>query len=195
MYLLRQYAGDNTRESGFVLVLSLVILLMLTLFGAWVLQTSTFELKVAGGEQQIERQFNLAEGAANTEASKVGFSTQAWYKVTFDPSTSHNIVMYPTSGSDFDPGGDAASIGVPDPTNFSTWPWENLLWPSNTRTQATYNSMDYRYLVTYLYSDAPPMGYDPSSFSGYRFRIQGNAARASTLIELGGIKVGVKTTL
>ena len=57
------------------------------------------------------------------------------------------------------------------------------------------NSYDYRYLVTYLHPTAPPMGYDTTMFSGYKFRIRGNPATAATVIELGGSKVGVKATL
>ncbi|MFH0781164.1 MAG: hypothetical protein V2B20_04305 [Pseudomonadota bacterium] len=188
---LRRHAIGDAAESGFVLVLSLVILLMLSLFGIWALQTTRSELNVAGGGQRIEKQFNIAEGAANAEAGKVGFSTKDFYKITFDPTTVHNQTMIPAAG-DFDPGADKSaavgSLSLADPT---TWPWENLLRDYTANT----NVFDYRYLVTYLYSDVAPMGYDPSAFSAYKFRIQGNTARTSAIVEMGGKKVGVKSSL
>ena len=190
---LRPLEPGDTAESGFVLVMSLVILLMLTLFGAWALQTSTSELKVAGGEQQVEKQFNIAEGAANAEAGNVGFSTKDYYKITFDPTAVHNQPMTPAAGS-FDPGGDqTGGFATLTATDSTTWPWGNLLQKYDNLP--TNNIFDYRYLVTYLYSTVPPMGYDPSSFTAYKFRIQGNAARTSGVVELGGTKVGVKASL
>lgn len=184
----------DTAESGFVLVMSLVILLMLSLFGIWAMQTSRSELDVAGGEQRIEKQFNVTEGAANSEAGNVGFSAKTFYLIS-DPTLT-NRLLTPTTDATFDPGNDTpttlAGISAANPV---TWPWDNLLrnydnLPTNT------NQFDYRYLVTYLYADTPPMGYDPNSFSGYKFRIQGSTARLPQMvIELGGNKVGVKASL
>ena len=189
----RRQITNNTTESGFVLILSLVVLLMLSLFGAWALRTATFEINVAGGEQQAEKQFNIVEGAAYAEAGKVGFNLQPFYQLS-DPSRL-NQLLTPTTDAAFDPGNDTltvlANISATDP---ATWPWENLLQkydnlPTNT------NEFDYRYLATYVYSSTPPMGYDPSSFSGYKFRIQSAAALTPMVIELGGTKVGVKASL
>ena len=191
---LRQRETENIAESGFVLILSLVVLLMLSLFGAWALRTSTFELDVAGGQQRVETQFNIAEGAANTEAGNVGFSTKDYYKITFDPTTVHNQTLTPAA-ADFDPGADrTAVVAALSPATPTTWPWENLL-QNYTNLPTNTNIFDYRYLVTYLHSDAPPMGYDPSSFTAYKFRIQGNTARTPIVVELGGTKVGVKASL
>lgn len=188
---LRRYTVGEEAESGFVLVLSLVILLMISLFGIWAMQTTKSELDVAGGSQRIEKKFNVAEGAANAETGNVGFSTKDFYKITFDPTTVHNQTMIPGAG-DFDPGTDRTStVGALSAGDMVTWPWDNLLRDYTANT----NAYDYRYLVTYLYSDVAPMGYDPSSFSAYKFRIQGNTARESTVVEMGGVKVGVKSSL
>lgn len=193
LFLPRQPESAGTPESGFVLVLALVMLLLLSLFGAWALQTTTFELRVAGGLQQAERQFNLAEGSASGEAGQVGFQTKDFYQLS-DPSQ-YNRLLLPNSDADFDKGNDTdttfAGVTTDDPT---TWPWDNLLRNYDNAPVNT-NSYDYRYLVTYLHPTAPPMGYDTTMFSGYRFRIRGNPATAATVIELGGSKVGVKATL
>jgi type II secretory pathway pseudopilin PulG len=198
---IRRQTTNNTAESGFVLILALVVLLMLSLFGAWALKTSTFEINVAGGGQRAEKQFNTIEGAAYAEAGKVGFNLQPFYQLS-DPSV-FNKILTPTTDPTFNPGNDinavlyatffskSDSIKRADPTN---WPWENLLQnydnlPTNT------NEFDYRYLVTYVYATTPPMGYDTNSFSGYKFRIQGAAALTPTVVELGGTKVGVKASL
>lgn len=193
LFLPQQPESASTPESGFVLVLALVMLLLLSLFGAWALQTSTFELRVAGGLQQAERQFNLAEGAASGEAGLVGFQTKDFYKLS-DPSQ-YNRLLLPNSDADFDKGNDTdttfAGITADD---HITWPWDNLLRNYNN-TPVDTNEYDYRYLVAYLHPTAPPMGYDATMFSGYKFRIRGNPANAATIVELGGSKVGVKATL
>jgi hypothetical protein len=188
---LKQRKTGDTAESGFVLVLSMVILLMLSLFGIWAMQTSKSELDVAGAEQRIEKEFNIAEGAANAEAGNVGFSVKDYYKITFDPTTVHNQPLTPAAAN-FDPGTDmTTAFAALSPADITTWPWENLLGDHTAGANA-FNSYDYRYLVTYLYSDVAPMGYDPSAFSSYKFRIQGNTARTAVVVELGGTKVGVK---
>ena len=192
-FLPRQPESASTPESGFVLVLALVMLLLLSLFGAWALQTTTFELRVAGGLQQAERQFNLAEGSASGEAGQVGFQTKDFYQLS-DPSQ-YTRLLLPNSDADFDKGNDTdttfAGIKADDHT---TWPWDNLLRNYDNAPMNT-NGYDYRYLVTYLHPTAPPMGYDTTMFSGYKFQIRGNTATAATIIELGGSKVGVKATL
>ncbi|MGD9948936.1 MAG: hypothetical protein AB7U29_10710 [Desulfobulbus sp.] len=204
--------NTNTAESGFVLVLSLVVLLMLSLFGAWALQTSNFELEVAGGLQQIEKQFNVAEGGANTEAANLGFVRRTFYQIS-DP-TLYGTILAPNSLAAFDPGSDdpdaASNMSESDDdlrkSDPQYWPWRNL-WPVDDnddkwlttdaleKKQTAHNDLDYRYLVTYLHTSNPPMGYDATSFSGYKFRIQGNTARTMTIVELGGNKVGVKMAL
>ncbi len=186
---------EEPAESGFVLILSLVILLVLSLIGIWAMQTSTFELKIAGSSQQIEAQFNVAEGGANAEAGKIGFNQQDFYQIG-DPSVP-NQLLTPDTDSAFDPGNDTANVLANiDSGDSSTWPWENI-WPIVAeRTQPVHNTTDYKYLATYLYPDTPPMGYDTNNFSGYKFRIQG-AARidAPVIVELGGTKVGVRASL
>jgi type II secretory pathway pseudopilin PulG len=189
----RQAESANTPESGFVLVLALVMLLLLSLFGAWALQTTTFELRVAGGLQQAERQFNLAEGAANGEAGLVGFERKDFYNLP-DPSL-YNRPLIPTNDGDFDPGNDTttavADITADDAT---TWPWDNLLRNYDNLPVDT-NSYDYRYHVTYLHSTTAPMGYNADKFAGYKHMIRGNPANGTTVVELGGSKVGQKGTL
>jgi len=190
---LRQRKTSDTAESGFVLILAMVILLVLSLLGIWALRTSTSELDVAGGSQQVEGQFNVSEGAANSEAGKVGFGLQPFYLIS-NPSILNQLLI-PTTDLTFDPGNDTlttlAGITASDPT---TWAWENLLQNYNNLPTNT-NEFDYRYLTTYLYPDTPPMGYDPNFFSGYKFRVQSGAAIVPVVVELGGTKVGVKASL
>lgn len=190
---VKQCATHDISESGFVLVLAMIILLLLSLFGIWALRTSNFELDVAGSYQQVERQFNVSEGGANAEAGKVGFSLQPFYQIS-NPSQ-FNQLLTPTTDATFDPGNDTtttlAGITAGDPT---TWPWENLL-QNYTNLPTNTNEFDYRYLTTYLNPETAPMGYDPNFFSGYQFRIQGGAAAVPLVIELGGTKVGVKASL
>lgn len=181
--------GNGADEAGFVLVAAMVVLLALTLFGIWVIRTSTMEMDIAGSMQRAERQFNVAEGAVAIEAGNLGFTTQAYYEIA-DPTLTDQLLV-PQTEALFDPGGDttAAPAGV-SATDPATWPMQNLLQNSAD------DEFDYRYLVTYLYPDVPPKGYDAASFSGYKFRVQGQGVLGSDrslVIEVGGIKVGVKS--
>lgn len=198
---LKQRKTKDTAESGFVLVLSMVVLLVISLLGIWALSTSDSELKVAGGLQQVERQFNIAEGAANTEAGKVGFVTQPFYQI-FDPSIV-NQRLIPTTLATFDPGNDRGAVLPPLPpfpvittaTDPNTWPWENLL-RNYTNLPTNTNEFDYRYLVTYLYEeDRSFIGYSAADFSAYKCQIQGGAVLSPVIVELGGAKMGPKSHL
>ena len=179
LHLLRQHKKNGTAELGFVLVTTLSILLIISLLGAWALNTSIFELKVAGGLLRFERQFNVAEGAVNTEAAKVGFFLPP-YSTFPDLSDFGKLWVPPTA--DFDPGNDTdntlAGIDATDP---ATWPWQNLVH-DNT---ASADEFDYRYLVTYLGFDFPPMGYSADVFRAAKFQLQG---AAPLVVELGGVK-------
>jgi len=188
---------DDTSEAGFVLVAAMVVLLALTMFGVWAIRTSTLEIDIAGSMQRVEKEFNVAEGSIALEGGNLGFTTAAYYEIA-DPTKINHALVPPTEAL-FDPGGDTAApvwtaAQQDNPAYQRTpgnWPMQNLL--GNT----TDDTFDYRYLVTYLYPDVPPKGYDAASFSGYKFRVQGQGVEgmvSSQIIEVGGIKVGVKAS-
>ena len=188
----RQQLHNN--EQGFILVLSLMALVMVSLLGAWALTTTTFEIKIASNEQVREGNFNVSEGGVHLEAANVGFTPDStfWYKIS-DPSTPDQVLLPPFIQDDYDPGKDMPSI----PTSFDKdidrevsdkWPRQNLENNFTVNDQ----TLDYAYLVTYLHPDIPPKGYDASQFSSYKFRLNGEQV---ITIELGGIKVGVKTAI
>lgn len=172
----RRPAGN---EEGFVLVLALVLLLLLTLFGLWALNSSDFESRVARNAQQAERQFHVAEAANYTEAAKLGYYQRKVYD--HGHPDVHNQILVPDD-NDFDPirarpctvkKDNKCSADEGDPT---TWPWANL--EGKTRNDADRNILlDYRYLVTYLYPDTPPKGYAADQFDFYKYRVMGNAPR------------------
>ena len=182
--------ADN--QDGFTLVLALAVLLMLSTFGIWALQTSTSELDIAGGNQRIEEQFNIIEGAAYTEAAKVGFTLENFYQIN-DP-TNFDLVLFPKTTDDFDPGKDLPDVNnsfeeivhhpSTIPANEEHWPRQNLTRDNND------NRFDYSYLVTYLNPDSPPLGYDANSFAAYKFRIQAASPTSPLFVELGGRKIG-----
>ncbi len=191
--------SDTSKESGFVLVLALVMLLVLSLLGAWALNTSTSEIQVASGSQRIERQFNIAEGATYSESGKVGFVLKPFYAIS-DPGRAYQILIPPTDAT-FDPGNDTAvtraaiaaqklvytnpSANVP----IATWPFENMLLNYDNNPVNT-DEYDYRYLTIYLHKDSPPLGYDASLFAGYKFSLQSATVDRPLSIEVGGTKVG-----
>jgi hypothetical protein len=178
----------SSNQKGFVLITGVLVLLLLSLMGLWALSTSDFGVKLSANLQQMNNNFSTAEGAAKREGAGVGFArpgASEWYQIS-DPDT-FNQFLLPPAGS-YDPGHDI-EIGGNFPDDFDqadskTWPRQNLL-----RNVAD-STHDYAYLVTYLYPDAPPKGYDAGKFSGYKFKING---KRKSIVEIGGIKVGVKS--
>jgi len=182
--------GTVENEQGFVLVIGLIVLLLLSLMGIWGLNTTTTDITVAGNDQYYKSQFNIAEGGTYVEAGKIGYSATDWYKVV-DPSTLNQLLV--PGAADYYPAGytfigtmitSADKVTDAKVKNTINWP---LLYLDQAQSETLYS-----YLVTYLYADAPPKGYDASQFSGYKFRING---AATVNIEIGGIKVGVKSTM
>lgn len=180
-------AGFISNQRGYVLIVGMLALCLLSLMGIWALNTSDFEFKIASNLQTRESNLNIAEGAAKQEGAAVGFvraGFHEWYQIS-SPET-FNQFLYPSTSSEYDPGSDIATGTFPadfKSTDYGKWPRQNLL------QDPTDDQYDYAYLVTYLHPDNPPKGYDASMFSGYKFRITSKQKR---VVEIGGIKVGVK---
>lgn len=182
-------------EDGFALIISLLILAILTMMGVWATSTSTTELAISGNQKAYEDDFNVSEGGTSIEAADIGFATNPYYEVTDTNLFYKKLGPPPTNLNAYDPGSDMTSteranlpasidnVNGQDPTQ---WPRQNLL------RDTTDNMMDYAYLVTYLYHDTPPKGYDAAHFSAYKFKI--NGAR-NVVIEVGGVKVGPKAAM
>ena len=190
MLLLHRRFSHMVNESGFVLVLSLVVLLILSLFGVWALRTSTSEVNVAGGLQQAERKLNLAEGGGHAESSNIARTAKDFYNM-YDPGR-FNQLRIPSNMTEFDPGNDSGLATMPaiDAADPLTWPWDNLI----TSNAAADNQYDYRYLVTYLTSGPPPQGMPADRLESYSYRIRGNAPDRPglTTVEVGGKQTGFK---
>ncbi len=194
-------------EQGFILILSLMALVMVTLLGAWALTTTTFEIKIAGNAQVNESNFNVSEGGAYMEGAKLGYTTAAnftWFNLT-DPSIINQLLLPTVDQPEFDPGDDipaaeetaiTPALIEANPTNTNLWPRQNLTADLSTvitlNANVTDDSSDYAYLVRYLYPDTPPKGYDAGAFSAYKFRINGEQ---TIVLEVGGLKVGVKAAI
>lgn len=199
-------------EEGYILVLTLVVLLLLTLFGVWALNSSDFENRVAGNMQQAERIFNVNDAAATTEASKIMNGRRSWWVVE-RPRELYRVRL-PDTIEGFDPfraaGGrpratsedlatakDLADEGDDTELKRRTdyWPWDNLVgdYQSAPAGDGVFGpNRDYRYLVTYLYPDKPPQGEDATLFSGFKFRVQAGSQGQSGIVEAGGVAVGDK---
>ena len=192
----RYHPQEN--EQGFVLVFSLMALVMISLLGAWGLRTATVEMKIASNEQRMESYFNVSEGGVYLEGANVGFVpvNTPWYKIA-DPSDTDQVLLPPLppfapDTRTYDPGNDMDHPPVAfidrHRANSANWPRQNL----EGNTGAAKDNIDYAYLVTYLHPDMPPKGYDAGEFSGYKFRL--NSEHVVT-IEVGGLKIGVKSTM
>lgn len=160
-------------QGGYVLIIGMLALCLLSLFGIWALNTSDFEIKTASNQQSIESDLNIADGAAKQVGTEVGYAgtdpTYVFFEIT-DPDTPDQLLVPSTMNP--------SNV---DPKDSQTWPTQYLIPSSNTDS--------YAYLVTYLNPDATPKGYNAANFSSYKFRID---AQQKTVVEIGGIKIGVK---
>jgi hypothetical protein len=190
-FVIRPDQKILTNENGSILLIAMMLLFILSLLGTFALNTTEFEIKIAANQQNWEKDFNISEGSAKLEATKVGYArtgVNEWYEIS-DPDTFNQYLVPPDAN--FDPGSDMdptksipATFDDAAADDYTLWPRENMIQdPAD-------NLYDYAYLVTYLFPSLPPKGYDSSTFSGYKFRINGER---KVIIELGGIKVGVKS--
>ena len=185
----RKHTAPLKNENGSILVIAALMIMILSLFGTFALNTTDYEINIAANQQRFEQDFNTTEGGAKLEGSKVGYARDGvseWYEIS-DPETFNQFLVPPNAS--YDPGSD---MTVSIPTTFdSTAADDYQMWPhQNLISDITDDTFDYTYLVTYLYPDTPPKGYDASNFSGYKFRINGEK---KIVVEIGGIKVGVKS--
>ncbi len=176
-------------EGGFVLVMSMVALVTLTLLGVWAMSGSSIELLISGNHQRYEENFQIAEGAVVAQGGDLGFNRRAWYEIS-DPNAK-GVPLVPNTEADFDPGGDKNGNATPmldfnaasvnnQKVNHTLWPTQNLLG------NIVNNQYDYTYLTTYLYDTTPPKG-TGEDFAAYKFRVNSNKTLA---LELGGLKLG-----
>jgi len=178
-------------EDGSILAVAMLLLMVLTLFGTFALNTTDYEINIAANQQSWEQDFNVSEGSAKLEATKVGYARTGvndWYEIS-EPDVFNQFLIPPDAS--YDPGSDLSksiptNFDTDDAKDYASWPRQNIIGDINDDTY------DYAYLVTYLYPDLPPKGYDSSTFAGYKFRINGEKI---VVIEIGGIKVGVKSGL
>lgn len=180
-------------QKGSIIVIAMFCLLILSILGIFALNTSDYEINIAGNQQQWGKNFNTAESGATLEGSHIGYAgvngLYTWYEIS-DPKI-YNLALYPTTSTAFDPSGSDMPVAGTFPDDFNansndTWPRQNLM------SDTSDDNFDYAYLVTYLYPDAAPKGWNATKFSSYKFRINGHR---QVIIEMGGQKVGVKNPL
>lgn len=182
------------KQQGFALITAMMMLFAATILGLMVMNSSEIEIMLSGAQQRYERDFNTTEGAASVEAAAVGTGDAIDWSGTSRSYAVVNPGAYPTTLSPtdttstvFDPGNDTDASSYLD-TDPNTWPMDNL----RHSTDATEDSFDYHYRVSYEYPTNPPKGFDATKFSGYLFKI---SAQRTTQIDLGGSKVGPKASL
>ncbi len=85
---------DN--NSGFVLVVALVIMVMLTLFGIFATSTSVFELRIAGNDRMAKLAFYQADGGLQTgiEMAEQNLSCADGFDDTTESSGIYGINIY-----------------------------------------------------------------------------------------------------
>ena len=181
-------------EEGSILLTALVLMLILSVFGIFALNTSDYEIDIAGNQQRFEENFNTSEGGASKEGAGIGYAgvngQYQWYEIS-DP-TNFNVSLFPNTLADYDPSGDDMPIPGVFPNDFSaddpnTWPRENLLSDVND------DILDYGYLVTYLGEEgSAPKGTNAAGFAAYKFRINGQRVVS---VEMGGVKLRIKNPL
>lgn len=130
---LKSRAYYPTGESGFILVLTMFILIVLTLIGLSAISTTEIELQIAGNDRVHKETFYLADGGSETGIQLVeenvscpkGFTVAAGFDNN-DPSTFRTIqgVQVADAKFAFDEtiGQMAASHAVTDPANLAAYP-------------------------------------------------------------------------
>ena len=171
-----------TNNEGAALITAMLLLVLLSFMGFAALRTTNTELNITLNEKRYQQDFYNADNANKNERFKVASSSTNWYEINNPNSYNQNLLP---NTPNYDPGSDIQVAG-PFPGNFSadnpaTWPRENLLGNIND------DQYDYAYLVTYMYPDDPPKGYDASKWSSYKFRVN---TKRDVGIETGGEKVG-----
>lgn len=185
-------------EEGFVLVLSLVLLLLLTLFGVWSLSTAGSETRVAVNAQRADHIFNFAEGSNFTEAGNVGYARtgdpyRGFYADIPDARRPKPCLpeKFKNSAEDDEEG---------------TWPMAHLgdLTKGKDGVVSEADQQEgfvYRYYVHFNGAGASPQGYSADALTAYRFRVQANKLPQKNeppqnrVIETGGVKLGLKLGL
>jgi hypothetical protein len=185
-------------QQGFALITAIMLLFVAMILGLMVVDSADMEILLSGAQQRYEDSLNTTEGGAGSEAAAISTGNSIdWagssrsYAVV-NPSVQNQVLSPTNSGAAlFDPGSDLPATS-PYTVNTSTdpalWPMENLL----NSTAAANDNFDYQYRGTYLHDDSPPKGYDVTKFSGYLFEI---SAQRTTVVEMGGNKVGPKMSL
>lgn len=183
-------------QQGFALITAMMMLFAATIFGLMVMNSSEIEIILSGAQQRYESDFNTTEGAASIEAAAVGTGEGISWSGTTRSYAVVNPGAYPTilspdagdeASAIYDPGNDTETTTYDD-DDPRTWPMDNLRQTANTAD----DPFDYHYRVSYEYPTNPPKGFDATKFSGYMFQI---SAQRTTLIEMGGSKVGPKASL
>lgn len=124
----RQSSAIPQGEQGFVLVVALILLLILTLLGLASIQSTSLEEKMAGNQRQQALAFQAAEAALRQgESSLVGSASLppfnggvlGYYNYPIDPSTGSAMM----AGSDW-----------------QTWNWSNAIGISSNQLGSGGNS-------------------------------------------------------
>lgn len=80
-------------ERGVALILALVMLVLMTLLGAWVLDTSSTDLKIAGNSRNAAQAFYAGDAAMNY-MSNTNTLTTAYTSMT--PTNRNYVLAYPS---------------------------------------------------------------------------------------------------
>lgn len=70
-------------ENGFILVLSMVVLLLVTVIGLTMINTSTYELKFAGNDKSSRMAFYMADSSGYTTPKLIGETLSAGTEPTY----------------------------------------------------------------------------------------------------------------
>jgi len=105
-------------ENGFILILALLMLVMITLIGVAATRTADIELQIAANERDIIVDFNTTEGSLiETVESFETYLTSSFLSDGESASTQTDNIDFNGDGTD------DASIEIRPITSSSTYPW------------------------------------------------------------------------
>jgi len=160
-------------ENGFVLILAVLMLAVITVIGVAATRTSETESRIASNERQIANELYNAEGAL---IDTLETATATWLAPTSGFLTDGETVASYTSSTDFDGDG----------TNDAT---AEIRCIESTGTAIFNDSADDLPLMAHTGPPPPGSGYSMKHFEIRRYGVTTTSATGNTQIQTGVYKV------
>lgn len=161
-------------EHGSITIVALLILVVLTILGITLTQTTTLDLRIGTNELVRKQNFYVAEGGVYREAAEVGDGSSY---VVANINQPHKVAAQEI--------GSATDTGV-----FNSFGTKTGSLPGASHQIPVVGGEPYNFLVEYVDFHLPPKGYSADQFSRYDFDIE--ADRENVEVNARFYRIGPK---